>query len=134
MNRELNSNLIGLDGKLENVQVVFGSALTAYQGIVINNDYTFCIKYGHVAQINIRFTTPSSVSGMDFALRMIQLPDGFCPKKSAYPMMYEMWGAGAGTQCFIAGEDTEFNNHIRPIERIKANTDYVLQYSYITSD
>lgn len=71
---------------------------------------------------------------MDFALRMIQLPNGFCPKKSAYPMMYEMWGSGAGTQCFIAGEDTEFNNHIRPVERIKANTDYVLQYSYIASD
>lgn len=123
-----------MNSNLSNVKVIYGSALTAYQGVVINNDYTFCIKYGHVAQINIRFTTPSSVSGMNFALRMIQLPGGFCPKKSAYPMMYEMWGAGSGTQCFIAGEDAELNDHIRPIERIKANTDYMIQYTYITAD
>ena len=54
-----------MNSNLSNVKVIYGSALTAYQGVVINNDYTFCIKYGHVAQINIRFTTPSSVSGMN---------------------------------------------------------------------
>lgn len=111
-----------------------GSDFTAYQGVVINNAYTFGIKTGHVAQLNIRFTTPASVSGIDYSLRMIQLPNGFCPKMSAYPMMYETWGTGAGTQCFIAGENTEFSTHIRPVERIKANTDYTIAYTYITAD
>ena len=120
------------NSNLSDVKVIYGSALVAYQGVAINNEYTFCVKYGQIAQINIRFTTPNAP--LNYDLRIIQLPDGFCPKKSAYPMTFEIWGTGTGTQCFIAGEDTEFNNHIRPVERIKANTDYMLQYTYITAD
>ena len=120
------------NGKINNVITCDGNDFSAYQGVTINNGYTWASKAGNVATVHIRFKTPASVSGMDYSLRMIQLPDGFYPANSSYPMMFETWGTGVGTQCFFAGADNEFGGHIRPVDRIKANTDYTIVYTYVT--
>lgn len=68
-------------------------------------------------------------------MRVIQLPTSLFPANSGYPMMYEMWGSGVGTQYFIAGADLDqASGHIRLVERVKANTDYVISYTYVLAD
>lgn len=112
-----------------------GDSFEVYQGITINKAYTWGSKWGNVGTIHIRFTTPSSVSGLNYNLRMIQLPTSLFPANSAYPMMFETWGTGTGTQYFIAGADqAQASGHIRPVERIKANTDYTICYTYVLAD
>ena len=123
-----------LTSKLNQITNFLGNDFTAYQGIVINNNYTWASKNGHVATVHIRFKSPASISGMNFNLRMIQLPSGLYPANSAYPMMFETWGTGTGTQCFFAGPDFQYGGHIRPVERMKPNTDYTIMYTYVTLD
>ena len=123
-----------MNSKLNQITNFSGNDFTAYQGIVINNNYTWASKNGHVATVHIRFNSPASISGMNFNLRMIQLPSGLYPANSAYPMMFETWGTGTGTQCFFTGPDFQYGGHIRPVERMKPNTDYTIMYTYVTLD
>lgn len=123
-----------LNSKLNQITNFSGNDFAAYQGIVINNNYTWASKSGHVATVHIRFNSPASISGMNFNLRMIQLPSGLYPANSAYPMMFETWGTGTGTQCFFVGPDLQYGGHIRPVERMKPNTDYTIMYTYVTLD
>ena len=124
-----------LNSNLTEVVNYTGDSFGAYQGITINKNYTWGSRWGNVGTIHIRFTTPSSVSGLNYSLRMIQLPTSLFPANSAYPMMFEMWGSGTGTQYLIVGADQDqAAGHIRPVERIKASTDYVIFYTYVLAD
>lgn len=124
-----------LNSNLTQVVNYTGDSFEAYQGVTINKAYTWGSRWGNVGTIHIRFTTPSSISGLNYNLRMIQLPTSLFPANSAYPMMFETWGSGAGTQYFVSGADQDqASGHIRPVERIKANTDYTICYTYVLAD
>ena len=121
--------------KLDRLHSYQGSDFEAYQGITINEVYTRGIKRGYVANIQIRFTTPSSTSGMNTSLRMIQLPFELHPALTTYPMIYEIWGTGAGKQCELCGYDQSgYTGHIRPVDGMKGSTDYLLTCTYVTGN
>ena len=124
--------IVNLKSDLNKVVNYQGESFTAYQGVTINNTYTWGSRWGYVGTIHIRFTTPSSVSGIQFENRVIQLPTSLHPASSGYPMMYEAWGSGTGVQFFVAGADQDGGSgHIRLIDRVKPNTDYFIYYSFV---
>ena len=131
---EASDTIVDMKSDLNQVVNYTGDSFTAYQGITINKQYTWGARWGYIGTIHIRFNTPSSVSGLNYDLRAIQLPTSLYPANSGYPMMYEAWGSGTGTQFFIAGADLGeevASGHIRMVERVKANTDYFICYSFV---
>ena len=72
---------------------------------------------------------------MNTSLRMVQLPFELHPAITTYPMIYEIWGTGAGKQCELCGYDQSgYTGHIRPVSGMKGSTDYLLTCTYVTGN